>query len=216
MNGVFSDNAIVLKAEPYSEFDRRLVLLTKDHGKVTAFAKGARRKGNRFTAGTDYFCFGKFQMYTGANSYSLGDVHIVNYFEELRLDMNKCMYGMYFLEVCDFLCREENDEEDMLVLLYQSLRALISDSFNNTFVKLVFELKTMMLGGEFNLSIKNITSGASYTLNYLYSVQPKKVFSFNITPEIFRELTDICEMQKKTIWKHKFNSEDLLKTIENC
>lgn len=215
MDRIFSDYGIVLKTEPISEYDRRLVILTKDHGKVYAFAKGARRN-NKLTAAADYFCFGKFKFYTGASSLSVLEAEITNYFEELRNDYEKAMYGTYFLEVTDYVCKENNDEEQILILLYQSLRALTSNQFNASFVKMIFELKTMMLGGEFSIDNKsNYLSGTVYTLEYIYGTAPNKLFSFEIKKEIFDELERICSFEKKKIWNRTFNSEFLLKTIEN-
>ena len=62
MEQYFQDDAIVLKAEPIGEYDRRMVLLTKDHGKISAFAKGARRQTNKLMGSTDLFCFGLFDL----------------------------------------------------------------------------------------------------------------------------------------------------------
>ena len=215
MEKIFTDFGLVLKTEPISEYDRRVVILTKDHGKISAFAKGAR-KNNQLTAAADYFCFGKFKFYTGTNSLSIYEAQISNYFEELRSDYELALYGMYFLEVTNFVCKENNDEEEILILLYQSLRALTSKQFTADFVKLIFEIKTMMLGGEFALISDNIyLPGTVYTIDFLYNTSPQKLFSFEIIDDIKNELIRICDKEKKKIWNRTFNSELLLKTIEN-
>ena len=43
---------IVLKQTPFGEYDRRVCLLTREKGKITAFARGARKPGNRLAAAT--------------------------------------------------------------------------------------------------------------------------------------------------------------------
>ena len=115
---------LILKAEPIGEYDRRVVILTKERGKIAAFARGARKQNNRFMASTNPFSFGEFRLYAGRSSYTLAETFISNYFEGLRSDYEGAYYGMYFLEVCDYCTRENNDERELLKLLYQSLRAV--------------------------------------------------------------------------------------------
>ena len=73
---------------------------------------------------------------------------IQNYFRELAADFNAAYYGFYFLEFADYYCQENNDETEMLKLLYQTLRALESPAFSNRLVRCIYELKTLTINGE--------------------------------------------------------------------
>ena len=74
---------MILRQAPIGEYDRRVCLLTLERGKISAFAKGARKQGSRLAAGTGPFSFGSFRLYEGRNSYTITEVNIQNYFEEL-------------------------------------------------------------------------------------------------------------------------------------
>jgi len=139
---------MVLSAMPVGEYDKRLVILTKEKGKITAFAKGARKPNSALLACSQPFAFGEFSLYAGKSSYNIVAAEISNYFGELRDDFDGLCYGFYFCEFADYLTKENNDEKNILRLLYQSLRVLSKKAIDPQLVRVVFELKAMALNGE--------------------------------------------------------------------
>ncbi|MBO6206918.1 MAG: DNA repair protein RecO [Lachnospiraceae bacterium] len=216
MQEVLHTDGMVLHVAPANDYDKRVVILTKECGKITAFAKGARRQTNRLMAPTDLFVFGDFKLFPGRNAYSLMDVNVKNYFTELREDFQAVLYGMYFLEVMEYCTRENNDEREMLALLYQACRAVIHPSYEKLLVRAVFELKCIMLQGVFHRDSyrDGYLDTTCYVLDFLLSTPPEKVFSFSVREEVIRELTEIAEKEKKlTMNGHLFKSEEMLKVL---
>lgn len=207
---------MILKAEPLGEYDRRVVILTKERGKISAFAKGSRRPGNRLMAPTNPFSFGQFRLYAGRSSYNMTDAEISNYFEELRQDFSGAYYGMYFLEICDYYTRENNDETGMLKLLYQSLRALSSPNFENKLVRYIFEIKSVMLNGEFPGINQNdmLMESTAYTIDYIMKTPVEKLFSFSVKPGVLQELGIFSRKMCKRIMDRNFKSLEILENID--
>lgn len=140
---------MVLSATPIGDYDKRVTLLTKERGKINAFVKGAMRQGSQMSAAANPFAFGEFDVYEGRSSYTVLRARISNYFRELSEDYEAVCYGSYFLEIADYYARENIEELQMLKLLYQSLRALQKPSLPNRLVRRVFELKAMVINGEY-------------------------------------------------------------------
>lgn len=159
---------MVLSAAPVGEFDRRIVLLTREKGKISAFARGARRPGNALVAASSPFSFGQFEAYEGRSSYTVVKADIANYFRELAGDLDGAYYGFYFLEVAEYYTRENMEGLWMLKLLYQSLRALESKSLDNRLVRRIFELKAMTVNGESPNVFSCLKCGRKEDLRYFH------------------------------------------------
>lgn len=94
------------------------------------------------------FAFGTFTIYEGRSSYTILQADISNYFGELRTDMEAAYYGFYFLEFAEYCTRENNDETEILKLLYQTMRIAVKKSIPLPLIRCIFELKAICLGGE--------------------------------------------------------------------
>lgn len=206
---------MILQALPMGEYDRRVLVLTKERGKISAFAKGARRQNNKLMARTNPFCFGTFKLYEGRNSYSLVDGEISNYFDGFREDLEGAVYGMYFLEVADYYTRENNDEKDMLSLLYQSLRALLLPSIPNELVRYIFEMKALAVNGEFPGAPEDITilSDTRYAIEYVAAAGLDKLYTFVVSDEVLNELSQCAKEYRKRFGGKSFKSMDILEEM---
>lgn len=214
---------IILKQSPVGEYDRHISILTKERGKVSAFARGARRPGSRLAAGTNPFAFGDFRLYEGRNSYTLTEADIRNYFEELRTDYIGACYGSYFAEVADYYTRENNDELEMMKLVYQSLRALCASSLANPLVRCVFECKAMAVNGEFPRSFsretpflpgdESLSDSAAYTLQYIAASPVEKLYTFTVTDAVLGEIQAAADRYKKHFINRNFKSLEVLQTL---
>lgn len=140
---------MVLSVMPVRDYDKRLTILTTDRGKIIAFARGAKKQNSPLLAGTNPFCFGEFEVYPGRDAYTLIKVNISNYFRDLTTDYKSAYYGFYFLELASYFAQENNDEKELLKLLYQSLRALESQKYENRLLKCIFELRVLLINGEY-------------------------------------------------------------------
>lgn len=212
MQELFSVTGMILKAEPFGEFDRRVVILTRERGKIAAFAKGARKQGSRLLASTNPFCFGEFKLYEGRTSYSISEASISNYFEQLREDFEGACYGMYFLEVMDYYTRENNDEMNMLKLLYQTLRAVCHKGLDNRLIRYIFEIKALALNGEYPGLTENekYQESTIYTVSYIVNTPVEKLYTFIVTDSVLQELKEIADSFRLRFIDRRFKSLEIL------
>ena len=211
MREQISVTGMVLMAAPVGEYDRRLVILTRGRGKITAFARGVRRPGNQLMAAA---VFGKFLLYEGRDAYTLAGAEVENYFREIAGDMEAACYGSYFLELADYYGRENIDATETLRLLYQSLRALLKPSVPNRLVKPVYELKLMEINGEYReLPLGRLNDSTLYAWQYVLAAPVESLYTFTLTDQVLGEFVRCVEQNKERFIDKTFHSLDILNAV---
>ena len=209
--------AMVIRSSSVGEYDRRLVMLTRERGKITAFARGGKRPGNSLMGPCRPFAFGTYKVFEGRDSYSLQSAQVSRYFEELTQDVELSCYGQYFLEMADYYTRENLDGSAMLLLVYQSLRALLNARIPNGLVRKIFELKAMVVNGEYTQDPPfKVSGGAQYTWEYVVASSIEKLYTFAVTQEVYEEFEACVDTNRKRYIDREFHSLEILEALGAC
>ena len=204
---------MVLSAMPVGDYDKRLVILTRERGKITAFARGARRPTSVLLAASNPFVMGEFSLIEGRTAYSLIRAEVQNYFTELAMAQPEVYYGFYFLELADYYGREGMDESPMLNLLYLAVRALLNPHLDDRLVRRIFEMRAMTINGEYAPEEGTMSPETLYVCRYIMTSPLQKLFTFAVTPEVQRELEQTLDRHMKRVMDRRMRSLEILKTL---
>jgi len=209
---------MVLSAVPAGDYDKRTVLLTKERGKITAFARGARKPNSPLLAAATPFALGSFTVYEGKSAYTLVQAEISDYFREVREDMVASCYACYFMELADYYTRENLEASQMLNLLYATLRALPKPEPDNELIRCVFEMRAMVQNGEYpyeTASDPSLQESTRYAISYVIHAPVQKLYRFTLQPEVFAEFRQVQEHYNSISIDRKFKSLEILRQIKN-
>lgn len=208
MNDALIFSGMVLSASPVGENDKRLVLLTREEGRITAFARGARRQKSTLLAASNPFVTGRFRLIPGRDAYRLVGAEVKDYFTDLAEDIPGIYYGFYFLEMTAYYGREGLDGTEMLNLAYLSLKALRNEHLDDRLVRRIFELRLMAVNGDY--SPETADEKIRYTCRYIATAPLEKLYTFTVTPEILEHLAQHIDRCLSRVIDRRIKSREIL------
>lgn len=146
--GIEKTEAIVLSSRDWKETSKFVTFYTSSHGKITAVAKGARRKTSPFRGCLEVFTHLSLVYYDRRDR----TVKIVSQcseeesFQDIREDLVKTCYAAYFVQLVDEMVGRDEPGEELFRLLLAVLYRLRDNGDFDTVARF-FELHLLRVLG---------------------------------------------------------------------
>lgn len=114
----------MLRGYPFGEADKVVVLISPNHGKVRAVAKGIRKTKSRFGGRLEPFTHVDVLLYEGRNLDTITQVSVLEAYSHIRLDLDRVLAGGTMIEAIDAVAQEGAGSHRQFLLLQRGLRAL--------------------------------------------------------------------------------------------
>jgi DNA repair protein RecO (recombination protein O) len=144
---LYRDEAVVLRTHKLGEADRIVTMLSRNHGKIRAVAKGVRRTASKFGARLEPFMVADVQLYEGRSldiitqAESLG-----SYGAEITADYGSYTAASVMVETADKITDDDGSLQQYL-LLVGALRSLARREHGSSVTLDSYLLRSLSIAG---------------------------------------------------------------------
>jgi DNA repair protein RecO (recombination protein O) len=124
----YRDEGVVLRSIRLGEADRIVTLVTPEHGKVRAVAKGVRRTKSRLGGRVEPLTHVTMLCWRGRELDTITQVEVLDAFRPLREDLARMAQAMVMLEVVDQVAVERHAVPELFRMLVGALGALAASA----------------------------------------------------------------------------------------
>jgi len=213
---------LVLKEYETGEADKRLLLLCKEHGRIMAYARGARKPRSKFMAAAQLFTYSDFVLAAGRGFFSVSQADVIESFYNLRTDYDRLATAHLITDVCEKTVLENTNCDGLLRLVLKCLMNLTKDKFPHKHIIAVFFMKFFEFygirpkigNGEYwnsegicekptNTDTIKISPAAAAACSFILNSELAQAFSFEATENILDELIKMSRL----VWRGHFDAE---------
>ncbi len=128
MSGLYRDVGVVLRTYKLGEADRIVVILTSDHGKVRAVAKGVRKTTSRFGARMEPMSHVRLLLYQGRQLDIVSQAESIDSLGAIAGDLDRMTQGIAILEAADQMTQEREPAPGVYRMVVGALRTVADRS----------------------------------------------------------------------------------------
>lgn len=138
---------LIIRQTDVGESGRIIDILTKEHGKISAFVPGVKAVKSRRLSSCSVFCYSKFSLSERGGKYTVTQSEIMESFYNISNDIQKTALGYYICELVGFAALEGEDCSEILTLTLNTLYAMRESRAPNNLIKSAFELRILSVLG---------------------------------------------------------------------
>jgi len=140
-------SGIVIKEVNTGEADRIITIFSKNKGKISALAKGARRPKSHLVAGTQLLCYSEFVLFKGKDMYTVNSCDVIESFYDIRNDLERLTYAAHMMDIVNDVILENQPASRLLQLFLNSLYMLSKTDRSPLQIVRVFEIRLLSTMG---------------------------------------------------------------------
>ncbi len=138
---------IILKETPIGDYDKMMTVFTAEHGKISVFAKGAKRlKSPLFTA-TQLFCYSEMTLAKTGTTYYIRTADLIENFYHMRDTLEGAALAGYIADIAADIAVEDVPMTELLRLVLNSFHLIATGKKQIPQIKAVFELRAAAVAG---------------------------------------------------------------------
>ena len=147
--GIVEAHGIVTREIKYGDTSRILTVITREFGKISVLATGARTNKSGLLAATQLFSYVSFTLFKGREKslYKINSGEIESSFSKIRNSLERMAYASYFCDITNYVVQEDSPDTEQLNLLLNCLYMLAEDKLSYNMIKAVFEFRTLAIQG---------------------------------------------------------------------
>lgn len=120
----YKTKAISIRTRPFAEADKMVTLFTRDHGKIRAIAKGARRVPSSLGGRVETFTYADYFIAKGRNLDIISQGQVIETFQRVRESPEMLPTGLYMIKLVDAGTVEGQRHPELFDLLLKALLRL--------------------------------------------------------------------------------------------
>ncbi|MGD9580271.1 MAG: DNA repair protein RecO [Vampirovibrionia bacterium] len=191
----YKTTAIVLRTYDFKDYDKIVVLYSKEYGIIRAIAKGVKKQRSQFNGKLEPTISSKFILYKGKNLDIVNECDVIESFKGIRSSLKKLTFSLCYLELASaFGIEEDPNSEIYYDFLFDSLKKLELYDENSLIEKLLVEFEYNIISAAGYTPVFDTCNNCRKPIEESEYISFSSGFGMTICPECSRNISNLSDL----------------------